>query len=1055
MTRSTAATALLLTIWVSAAMATDPAAERGWPAETAESAWQAEPWLVRDPDPQSSIEPGPDGTASATFHVKAGGPEMAWTWTTNPAWVTDAPWVEVAYEGQAAEAVLVFSDDSTGPVTPGALNPENPLASGGELQLRLPTTERRLVQDLRNGYRSDRIARITLRLRGDTQATRFTIRHLVFWSRDPRGPSTRPAPTATPQPTPVPGDGQWLSIDLTQAGAVPLQTSIPDTVSIALTGRWRGRELALSLATRLVGNDSPWPGAKPTRPDRPVRSAHELRVRLQYDDGTEVTALPFSTARQEWSVGRNPEIYRVAIDPGRSLVRVDLEESLSYGSLSLPGAWIRVDGPPSQPRAAPRTDAIPPTTRPMVEHGVATPSITHDGGTIEICNARLDLQAITRDGLRVESLAIGQPRRPFNREPFELLELLTDAGERIPLKQAGVEVRSGSGTTSAELSWTSTNPSVRAELRLRVDVSGDGPVRLTPTIRSRSEGPLRLGFTCPALAGTISDDPQDRGYLLGTRGAILDHRPIQIDQPWSGAFPLQLMDVFSAGSGDGVAAIGTDNGHLLPRRLRFVQDASSTRFSIVFPQLDLAPQTEVTLPALELLPHAGDWHAALQRYREVARGEERLQPGDRMRDVFYCRRDYPLGGTGYLYDTLAKMYTPQRLIDESNRGFGGIDLVDISGWAYREETGRVGDYLDNDLGGLVGLQRGIDQARALRTPVGLYFEGYLIDRRAPLATRALPAWQIIRRDGKPAWWSGEMEFFACPGVAEWRQELSTRIAEVAARTGAGAVYVDEFGFADPGKACWSPDHGHPVPSNPLVEESRMLHAIRTALDGAGATGTQTGIYIEQAPCDALVPLIDGAFDYEASAGAPGSVGQRHITGLPLVRYVFPELAHVAMVSYGIRPVPVEEDELHRCIFHGRSIWLKGRADSWYTPGFRETARRAYRILHENVAAFRSRDCEPLIPTLHRDLYANRFAAGKRSVVTFYNAGPATIEGDLLELPMTGKMIVHDLWYDRTAETAQTDGAVTLKGRVEPHSVGVFRIEAAASNHADPPAPIRP
>ena len=144
-----------------------------------------------------------------------------------------------------------------------------------------------------------------------------------------------------------------------------------------------------------------------------------------------------------------------------------------------------------------------------------------------------------------------------------------------------------------------------------------------------------------------------------------------------------------------------------------------------------------------------------------------------------------------------------------------------------------------------------------------------------------------------------------------------------------------------------------------------------------------------------------------------------------------------MVSQGIRPLPVGEDDLQRCIFHGSAMWLKGRAESWYSPGFLATARRARPIFEKYAKVFASADGTPLVPTLAGGVYANRFATPDAIIVTVYNAGYADYEGELLRTPAPAGWQVRDLWNDAAAIARKDGDGVVISGRVGARSAGVF------------------
>jgi hypothetical protein len=77
-----------------------------------------------------------------------------------------------------------------------------------------------------------------------------------------------------------------------------------------------------------------------------------------------------------------------------------------------------------------------------------------------------------------------------------------------------------------------------------------------------------------------------------------------------------------------------------------------------------------------------------------------------------------------LYDVKRDRYTFNELIRDG-RAFGGIDSIDISGWAMSEKVGRVGDY-PIELGSVEDLWRNVSLGLKAGIPTGLYFEGYLL-----------------------------------------------------------------------------------------------------------------------------------------------------------------------------------------------------------------------------------------------------------------------------------------------------------------------------------------
>ncbi len=1041
--------------------------EVGWhDGFAADAGWRREPSRVNEPDEAAVERFGPDG---GVFEVRTPGRAMGWTRTTTPVWIAAFPWLEADYEvaGESCrggDGIIRLSDGSTGPVTPGALNPENPLASGAVASVGPATPgHHRLVVDLRPLFRSDRVAEITIFVRSDREPTRLTVRRLAFRASDPaRAPA--PSPQAASRPLlPDGGDattmtatpaGEWQAIALPTERAIPAEwlgrafespiawpddrrcraegipfqladaehaaaaTGVMEREAIELAGDWQGCELGLLLASRTFGND------------RPIASPHELLVRLEYGDGTRRSHFPWSVARGRFEVERRPAAYVVPLDRAKRLVRVTITDAMDAGQVFLLAAGVNRSSQPLCPSLANET---PVATRPTRAAPAAAPvQVTRREDELVARSAWLEFTAALRSGLDIRSLRLV----PFGRTVIAenggpLLSLADEHGRGVPLALRDVRISEEADATTCAILWAAGDEPSRRHVSLDVRIDAGGEIRLTPGLVNDGESPWKATVTCPQLDGCrIAASMEDAWYLLGTRSTVIDRCPAAIDTLYSDTFPLQLIDLFDARSGGGLGMIVADAG-LRRKSFRFRQTADGAGLGVRFLHVEVPAGGRLALPTSILFAHAGDWHDACARYRQWARGATAGHRRTGLADLFFCRRDYPLGGTGYLFDVRGKQYTPGELIAESVRSFGGIDMIDISGWAYNETAGRVGQYRTNDLGGLPELRRAIGEAHRRGVKVGLYFEGYLLDRRSILAKDAMPAWQLVGRDGRPQWWpASDKEFFVCPGVRPWREAFARVVADVAHETGADAVYVDEFGLADAGKECWSPDHGHAVPSNPAVEEGRGLEAIRRALD---ERTPNVGIYVEFVPVDAQMGLVEAAFDY----GMTMPVGPAHVTKLPLHRFVFPEVAPVQMVGHGIRPPPTGADDLHRCVFHGVAMWLKGRGDSWWTPAFREAARRAYPIFREHAGAFRSPDCEPLVPTLRADVYANRFATPDRSVITVYNARFSDVSGDLLRIRLPEGWRVHDLWNGRPAEVHRDGSETIIRGAIEPRSVGVF------------------
>ncbi|WP_337175670.1 DUF6259 domain-containing protein [Paludisphaera sp.] len=552
----------------------------------------------------------------------------------------------------------------------------------------------------------------------------------------------------------------------------------------------------------------------------------------------------------------------------------------------------------------------------------------------------------------VEPLPAASPREPG--EPGPPAEVVL--GHRI----AGIP----EGVVSAKSSTTPAPAGTRATLELK------------------NVGAEAVDFTLTFPRATIraSDDPADVAYLFPKRGTIIATDERTWEAPYNAAFPLQFLDVFAPAANRGAAVIVCDTeGRDKAFRL---SKAGATVTVEVDHRVHLEPGETWRAPEARVAPHGGDWREGFAAYRGWLSTWYRPQ-GPRpawLRSAFWARRDYPVGGSGELFDVKRGRYTFDALI-EDGRQFGGIDFIDISGWAMSEAVGRVGDY-PIELGGAADLARNIAEARDEGVPTGLYFEGYLIDKRSEVGKLLQGRSQLIGKDGEGVWWAGgeATEFFACPYEPEWRAFLARRVAEVAAEVGAAGVYLDEFGFG--GKICHSADHGHRPGVDTLRGEIEAAAAVRRELEAAGAGDTM--IYIEETPPDAAAPHFDAAFCY----ALPFTDSRQSPLKLNLSRFAFPDVRLWDMVSLGIDPRALPAEDFRLSLWHGNGLWLKGHARTWYGEKTLSRIRDAHVILKENADAFAG-PAEPLVASPHPAVFINRFGEGPKAVHTLFNASYRT------------------------------------------------------------------
>jgi hypothetical protein len=547
----------------------------------------------------------------------------------------------------------------------------------------------------------------------------------------------------------------------------------------------------------------------------------------------------------------------------------------------------------------------------------------------------------------------------------------------LPTRRADKQAAGEADLTGSK--WyrtTAVAGAVRADLGV---TPAPGTRRLSLSLTNVSREPQSFKLYFPSLAVRPSPDPGDAYYVFPRQGAIISNAEQTIEGLYSGLFPLQFVDVFAPAANRGACLIVQDtNGRM--KQFRLKKSGAQVEIEVEY-TVRLAAGETLRLPDAQVVPHGGDWREGWGAYRAWLKSWYK-PAGPRpawVRSAFWARRDYPVGGTEQLFDVRGNRYTFEKFIRDGE-AFGGIDFIDISGWAMSNTVGRVGDY-PIELGGAEDLRRNIAIGNAAHIPTGLYFEGYLIDKNSAVGRKSGEQWQIIDEKGQGHWWAGKVELFACPYASAWQQYLAGRTSAVAREVGAAGVYLDEYGFGR--QRCYATTHGHPPGIETLPGEIAMAKTVRRALDAAGMR--ETILYIEETPPDAAAPCYDAAFCYNFASANRGLSPLK----LNLWRFAFPDIRLWDMVSIGIDPRELPAEDFRLSLWHGNGLWLKGHSDTWYGEDLLAFLQRAHGLLKQHAAAFAG-VADPLIDSPHPAVFINRFRGGEETVYTLFNASYRTV-----------------------------------------------------------------
>ena len=464
---------------------------------------------------------------------------------------------------------------------------------------------------------------------------------------------------------------------------------------------------------------------------------------------------------------------------------------------------------------------------------------------------------------------------------------------------------------------------------------------------------------------------------------------------------------------------------------------------VEYPERKLGPGERLETAPAVLSATDGDWHRGLEAYRGWLRQWYRPRSPRKawFREIFNFRQRFL-----WSWDPLAEV-TDGSLplgcaVEEARREFGGIDYLHLFDWGYVGGYGRIygrtGDYspYDEFRGGREALRKAVAEIQAQGVPVGLYIEGYLLQERGRLGQEFGKRWQLIGRGGDGLYWPNSTEMFVCPHVAQWREVQASTYAAKVEELDVDGMYIDQFGFANAGKDCWSADHGHKRPSYAVESELGCTRIIRDRIEGVKKN---VAVYTEETPVDVTSQYQDGSFTYAMFSS------QRTQTRVPLnvARFAIPSFKTIEIL-YCDKPTGSWATGVRWVFFNGEAIWLEGKADEWFEPETRREIRRCYRILRKHRDAFTSPEPVPLVPTEMGGVYANMFPAGSKTVYTMYNSRHRTVRGELLRMPQGDAATYYDEWHQRPAAVRRDGPSNLIELEIGPHGAGCLVVERLES-----------
>ena len=582
---------------------------------------------------------------------------------------------------------------------------------------------------------------------------------------------------------------------------------------------------------------------------------------------------------------------------------------------------------------------------------------------------------------------------------------------------------SGTGWISGSSPIFKMEATGKVRSRLHIQTIPDGEIELYLSVTNTTKDPVLVSPVFPVLShlAPAGSTPDDLYYLFPRQGAWATNKDsVQLSELYSGQFPLQFIDFYDGNQGGGIYLISRDTTNA-PKRFYLDKRNGKINAGIIRrPRLLAAGETWI-LPPVVLGAHSGDWHEAFFAYRTWLNGWHKSYTPTKQwfLDVYNFRQVFlhRIFGEDGAFDPATGKIDLIKKIDEDEKAFGGVDYVHIFDWGQTPGYGRTGDYDPWDyLGGIEKLQQQIQLLHKRNIKTGLYFEGYLVDKKSRIGKVKGLIWQALNSTGETYRRFGTGVYYMCPLAAGWKDYIGKTIAKSLAGIGADGAYLDEYGFGWQ-YGCYNPQHGHSITKSKIggalqvPGEAGMMKQVKHLLPGDKVT------YTEEMPTDVSTQYQDGSFSY---AVAVARQEDRHnVARINLPRFALPgfklfEILHVD------NPVGNDTDGIKHVFFNGEGLWIEGPLNNpkWFPETVRALIRKTHAILIANEDAFRSEAPVPGVATLDSSIYANYFPASRKNVWTLYNISDKTYSGSVLRVAHKEGAVFYDAWnkkyiYPRT------------------------------------------
>lgn len=576
------------------------------------------------------------------------------------------------------------------------------------------------------------------------------------------------------------------------------------------------------------------------------------------------------------------------------------------------------------------------------------------------------------------------------------------------------------------------------ETKLKAVAMSNGEVKLTLSLKNTSKEKLFPAPSFPDIRGAhiVGRSSKELYYLFPGQGyAPGNIEPANYNDVYSAKFPLQFMDIYDEQAG-GFYIMTNDTSNYDKRYALSKQDGK-INMQVSFKSRALNPGETWELPAVVIGAHAGDWHDALAAYKSWLKTWYKPYTSRKewFREIFNFRQVFihPMFGEPGVYNPATKKIDLVSRVEADMEAFGGVDYVHIFDWM-KTPHGRILDY--DPWGYLGGHKEMANQVKLIQEKglrVGLYHEGYIMNKKSKIGLAHGEEWQQLNNDGKAHQNYGPGNYYPCSLVPGWQHYMSDLVENSSTLLGANGVYLDQYGFGFQ-YGCFNPAHNHDRHPSDFKNNMQVAGEARLAKTVKDKISKEKVLYIEETPTDVSTQYYDGSFSYANLKGRNPKSNNPSVVNL--TRFAIPDFKIFQIIKCD-HPLGNDQEGVKHIFFNGDGIWLAGPLNdpNWFPEELRKTIRKTHAILRTYKTAFLSENAIPLVPVLQKDIYANYFPSEKGNVWTLFNAGEKDFTGNLLKIKHIKGVSYYDAWNDVKLNPEIKDGYAIIALTVEGRDVG--------------------